>query len=155
MLVTCQNGLSLFERLNFGRSFVVCTVVQPLATTEKVFAKGGLNWTKSSISTNRSECFFRGTKLRKNCGTKKQARLNATGSSIITSTPPFANTMLAEGLFQSSVIICSFVLSFKIIIFSGINLFGSIFPAGLIHSLTPKRKSRFVFGVVNFISSPK
>ncbi len=67
--------------------------------TEKVFAKGGLNWTKSSISTNRSECFFRGTKLRKNCGTKKQARLNSTGSSIIPSTPPFANTMLAVVIF--------------------------------------------------------
>ena len=64
--------------------------------TEKVFAKGGLNWTKSSISTSPKRCFFRGTKLQKKCGTKKQARLNATGSSIITSTPPFANTMLCE-----------------------------------------------------------
>ena len=67
-----------------------------LPITEKVFAKGGLNWTKSSISTNRSECFFRGTKLQKICGTKKQARLNATNVSIKYSTPPFANTMLAE-----------------------------------------------------------
>ncbi len=72
-----------------------------LPPTEKVFAKGGLNWTKSSISTNRSECFFRGTKLRKNCGTKKQARLNPTGSSIIPSTPPFANTMLSAVLTYS------------------------------------------------------
>ena len=64
-----------------------------LQVTEKVFAKGGLNLTASSISTNGSECFFRGTKLQKNCGTKKQARLNATDSSIKYSTPPFANTM--------------------------------------------------------------
>ena len=60
----------------------------------KVFAKGGLNWTKSSISTNRSECFFHETKLLKKCEVEKQARLNAAGFSIIYSTPPFANTML-------------------------------------------------------------
>ena len=86
----------------FGKPPSRCTKAHALGcdwagfrTSEKVFAKGGLNWTKSSISTNRSECFFRGTKLRKNCGTKKQARLNATNSSIKYSTPPFANTMLA------------------------------------------------------------
>ena len=73
--------------------FYYCTKISILAT-EKVFAKGGLNLTESSISTNRSECFFRGTKLQKNCGTKKQARLNATNISIKYSTPPFANNML-------------------------------------------------------------
>ena len=66
-----------------------------LQITEKVFAKLGINWTKGSISTNRSECFFRGTKLQKICGTKNQERLNATNSSIKYSTPPFANNMLA------------------------------------------------------------
>ena len=35
--------------------------------TEKVFAKGGLNWTNSSISTERSKLLFRGTKLKKMC----------------------------------------------------------------------------------------
>ena len=67
--------------------------------TEKVFAKGGLNWTKSSISTNRSECFFHETKLLKKCEVEKQARLNATDSSIKYSTPPFANTMLSAVFF--------------------------------------------------------
>ena len=65
-----------------------------LLLTEKVFAKGGLNWAESSISTNRSECFFHETKLQKICEVEKQARLNATCSSIKYSTPPFANTML-------------------------------------------------------------
>ena len=34
--------------------------------TEKVFAKGGLNWTKSSISTERSKLLFQIVKLQKN-----------------------------------------------------------------------------------------
>ena len=71
-------------------------VVSALPTTEKVFAKGGLNRTKSSISTERSKLLFRGTKLQKKCGTKSNLRLNVSGFSIIYSTPPFANTMLAE-----------------------------------------------------------
>ena len=45
---------------NFKRNFF-----RQLHTTEKVFAKGGLNLTESSISTNRSRCFFRLSKLRK------------------------------------------------------------------------------------------
>ena len=51
---------------------------------------------KFNFDLSEANAFFRGTKLQKKCGTKKQARLNATGSSIITSTPPFANTMLCE-----------------------------------------------------------
>jgi hypothetical protein len=50
-------------------------------TTENGFAKGGLNLTESSISTNRSECFFHETKLQKKCEVEKQARLNATNLS--------------------------------------------------------------------------
>ena len=69
------------------RNVLLITVFIKYRITEKVFAKGGLNWTESSISTNRSECFFRGTKLQKNCGTKKQARLNSTGSYIKYSPP--------------------------------------------------------------------
>ena len=49
---------------------------------------------KSSILTNRSECFFHETKLLKKCEVEKQARLNATNLSIKDLTPPFANTML-------------------------------------------------------------
>ena len=71
-------------------------------TTENGFAKGGLNLTESSISTNRSECFFHETKLQKICEVEKQARLNATGLSIKYSTPPFANTMLYDVFFSIS-----------------------------------------------------
>ncbi len=62
-------------------------------STGKVFAKGGLNLTESSIETDRSYCFFHETKLQKKCEVEKQARLNATDFSIKVSTPPFANTM--------------------------------------------------------------
>ncbi len=45
----------------------VCTVVRlGLQVTEKVFAKGELNWTKSSISTERSKLLFLIVKLQKN-----------------------------------------------------------------------------------------
>ena len=37
-----------------------------LQPTEKVFAKGGLSWTKSSISTERSKLLFQIVKLQKN-----------------------------------------------------------------------------------------
>ena len=40
-------------------------VSEALQLTEKVFAKGGLNWTKSSISTDRSKLLFQITKLQK------------------------------------------------------------------------------------------
>ena len=76
-----------------GFYFIIGTNISILAT-EKVFAKGGQNRTESSISTNRSECFFHETKLLKKCGVEKQARLNATNLSIKDLTPPFANTML-------------------------------------------------------------
>ena len=66
-----------------------------LQITERGFAKGGLNLTESSISTERSKLLFQITKLQKS-NMKSKLRLNATGSSIITSTPPFANTMLCE-----------------------------------------------------------
>ena len=68
-------------------------------TTEKVFAKGGLNLTGSSISTERSKLLFQIVKLQKKYNMKSKLRLNATNSSIKYSTPPFANTMLAEGVF--------------------------------------------------------
>jgi hypothetical protein len=64
-----------------------------LRTTEKVFAKGGLNLTASSISTERSKLLFQIVKLQK-YNMKSKLRLNASGFSIIYSTPPFANTML-------------------------------------------------------------
>ena len=64
-----------------------------LQVTEKVFAKGGLNLTESSISTERSKLLFQITKLQKS-NMKSKLRLNASGLSIIYSTPPFANTML-------------------------------------------------------------
>ncbi|MDX8561951.1 MULTISPECIES: hypothetical protein, partial [unclassified Elizabethkingia] len=67
--------------------------------TGKVFAKGGLNLTASSISTERSKLLFQITKLQKKSNMKSKLRLKATGSSFITSTPPFANTMLAVVLF--------------------------------------------------------
>jgi len=73
--------------------FTVGSAKLPL--TEKVFAKGGLNLTASSISTERSKLLFQITKLQKS-NMKSKLRLNATGFSIIYSTPPFANTMLAE-----------------------------------------------------------
>ena len=69
--------------------------VLQLQITEKVFAKGGLNLTESSISTERSKLLFQITKLQKS-NMKSKLRLNASGFSIIYSTPPFANTMLAE-----------------------------------------------------------
>ena len=75
---------------NFGQWF---------HTTGKVFAKGGLNLTASSISTERSKLLFQITKLQKKSNMKSKLRLKATGSSFITSTPPFANTMLAVVLF--------------------------------------------------------
>ena len=43
-----------------------------------------------------SQCFFVKLNYKKNCGTKKQVRLNTSNSSTIPLTPPFANTMLAE-----------------------------------------------------------
>ena len=73
----------------------------PYHITGKVFAKGGLNLTESSISTERSKLLFQITKLQKS-NMKSKLRLNATGSSIITSTPPFANTMLAT-VFYSKI----------------------------------------------------
>lgn len=45
--------------------FFTVVVFLALAVTEKVFAKGGLNWTTSSISTERSKLLFQITKLRK------------------------------------------------------------------------------------------
>ena len=86
-----------------------------LQITEKVFAKGGLNLTESSISTNRSECFFHETKLIKKCEVEKQARLNATDISIKYSTPPFANTLLAEGVVLSVLDFQDYI--FKILVF--------------------------------------
>ena len=48
-------------------NFHFLTVVfMQLQITEKVFAKGGLNWTKSSISTERSKLLFQIVKLQKN-----------------------------------------------------------------------------------------
>jgi F420-0:gamma-glutamyl ligase-like protein len=49
----------------FGRLVNVRSVVLPLAITQKVFAKGGLNLTASSISTERSKLLFQITKLQK------------------------------------------------------------------------------------------
>jgi len=65
-----------------------------LRTTEKGLAQCGLNWTKSSIQTERSQCFFRGTKLIKKCETKKQWRLNISNLSIIDLAPHCAKPML-------------------------------------------------------------
>ena len=48
---------------------------------------------KFNCDLSEANAFFVELNYKKKCGTKKQARLNATGSSIITSTPPFANTM--------------------------------------------------------------
>ncbi len=52
--------ISIFEKLGF---FV--TVLGALHITKKVFAKGGLNLTGSSISTERSKLLFQITKLQK------------------------------------------------------------------------------------------
>ena len=49
---------------------------------------------KVQFRPTEANAFFVELNYKKNCGTKKQARLNPTGSSIIPSTPPFANTML-------------------------------------------------------------
>ena len=72
-----------------------------LQITGKVFAKGGLNLTERSISTGRSKLLFQITKLQKS-NMKSKLRLSATDSSIITSTPPFANTMLCAVVFYIS-----------------------------------------------------
>ena len=68
----------LSAQRNLGLNLVsftiqVCTIFRTVVfmpnvsmaflVTEKVFAKGGLNWTNSSISTERSKLLFRGTKL--------------------------------------------------------------------------------------------
>ena len=64
-----------FEFIYFGQLLIAssdyiflcltfCLVKLP--PTEKVFAKGGLNWTKSSISTERSKLLFQIVKLQKN-----------------------------------------------------------------------------------------
>jgi len=50
---------------------------------------------KVQFRPTEANAFFVELKYKKNCGTKKQARLNETGSSIKYSTPPFANTMLS------------------------------------------------------------
>ena len=75
------------------------TVALRLHPTEKVFAKGGLNLTASSISTERSKLLFQIVKLQKKYNMKSKLRLNVSGFSTIYSTPPFANTMLVAVLF--------------------------------------------------------
>ena len=49
---------------------------------------------KFQIITNRSNCFFRETKLIKNVEAKKQLRLNISVSSAKSLTPSFGNTLL-------------------------------------------------------------
>ena len=46
---------------------------------------------------------FSDYQITKKSNMKSKLRLNATGSSIIPSTPPFANTMLAEVFFQYKI----------------------------------------------------
>ena len=50
----------------FNCHFICCSVFRALLVTEKVFAKGGLNLTESSISTKRSKLLFQIVKLQKN-----------------------------------------------------------------------------------------
>jgi len=61
--------LVIQPNLFLGTAFV------KLRLTEKVLAKCGLNWTKSSISTKRSRYFFNETKLSKKCGIEKYWRI--------------------------------------------------------------------------------
>ena len=58
-------GLHLFYFLkrwqifDFWGRLILCRIVQmPLPITEKVFAKGGLNWTKSSIFNRTKQIAF-------------------------------------------------------------------------------------------------
>ena len=65
-----------------------------MSANEKVLLKDGLVQTESSIFSDRSNCFFRETKLIKNVEAKKQLRLNISVSSAKSLTPSFGNTLL-------------------------------------------------------------
>ena len=66
-----------------------------LQLTEKVFAKGGLNWTEKFNFDRTKQIAFSDYQITKKSNMKSKLRLNASGFSIKYSTPPFANTMLA------------------------------------------------------------
>ena len=59
-------GRFSFIQFALEENLIFVTSLAALHITEKVFAKGGLNWTKSSISTERSKLLFQIVKLQKN-----------------------------------------------------------------------------------------
>ncbi len=62
---------------------------------EKLLSKCGLNLTASSTFDRTKQIGFSDYQITKKSNMKSKLRLNANDSSTITSTPHFANTMLA------------------------------------------------------------
>ena len=62
---TFRSGFSFYLITQNRGIYFEAWFLMPYHITEKVFAKGGLNWTKSSISTERSKLLFQITKLTK------------------------------------------------------------------------------------------
>ena len=58
--------MRFFSSALFEETLIFVTNLGALHRTEKVLAKGGLKWTKSSISTELSKLLFQIVKLQKN-----------------------------------------------------------------------------------------
>ena len=87
-----QHGWSGFSFFLFTQNrgiYFGAWFLAPYHITEKVFAKGGLNLTESSISTNRSECFFHETKLQKKMWSGKAGAAECNGFGFYIFNPAF------------------------------------------------------------------